>query len=90
MAISRAGHSYAMRHHQRAQIDDPVRFLIMGIIRRAVLDAGGRDCQAQKHVASAQAFLNSDDYREMCDWLGVRPSLAKQVMVVYGERSGKL
>ena len=39
----------------------------------------GLDCAPKEDVASAQAFLNSDDYRELCDWLGVRPSLAKRV-----------
>lgn len=79
MAADRVEQIYAMRPHHRVQVNDPMRLLVLGIIRRAVLDAGGKDCQGQKHVASALTFLNSDDYRAMCDWLGARPSLAHQL-----------
>ena len=81
MASGRIGQSYALRHQRRVDIGDPIRFLILGMIRRAVLDAAGLDCAPKEDVASARAFLNSDDYRELCNWLGIRPSLARRVQV---------
>ena len=76
MASSRLGRSYALRHHRKVAIREPVRFLVLGIIRRAVLDAVGLDNTPDRHVASARAFLVGEDFREFCGWLGVRPSLA--------------
>ena len=70
--------SKGVRHWRRMEPRDPVRFLVLGIIRRAILDAAGEDrCPLWAEI-TAREFLMSEEYRAFCEYLGVRPSLAKE------------
>jgi hypothetical protein len=51
--------------------------LMLLIIFQAMRDAQGRDDVTPEEQADAVRFLASEDYRFFCDFLGIRPSLAR-------------
>jgi hypothetical protein len=57
-----------------------VRFLVLAIIHQALMDAQAGKRTPRKAVASARAFLMSESYLVMCNFLEVRPSAARAVL----------
>ncbi|MFZ0547821.1 MAG: hypothetical protein WAM60_20415 [Candidatus Promineifilaceae bacterium] len=54
--------------------------LMLLIIFQAVRDAEGRDDVTPMEREDAIRFLNSDDFYFFCDYLGIRPSLARKII----------
>ena len=65
---------------RNAASDRLARRLMLLIIFQAVRDAEGRDDATPEEQADAIRFLRSDDYHFFCDHLGLRPSLAKEIL----------
>jgi hypothetical protein len=61
-----------------------VERLMLLIIFQAARDAIGRDGASAWEQADAQRFLHSDDFYFFCDYVGVRPSLARALAVKGG------
>ena len=70
------------KHKRGYPVEDPVRFLVLAIIHQALVDAQAGKRTPRKAVASARAFLTSDEYMVMCSFLRVRPSAARAVLDV--------
>ena len=56
-----------------------VERLMLLIIFQAARDAAGRDNASAWEVADAKRFLHSEDFYFFCDYLGIRPSLARRL-----------
>jgi hypothetical protein len=61
-----------------------VERLMLLIIFQAVRDSLGRDGAGPYEQADARRFLRSDDFYFFCDYLGIRPSLARRLVETGG------
>jgi len=50
------------------------------IIFQAMRDAEGRDDVTPEERADAIRFLQSEDFEFFCNYLGIRPSLARRIV----------
>lgn len=57
---------------KRRAVANPERFLIIGLVDRAVRDARASNKTTPKcHRRSALDFIAGEDFRDFCEWLGV-------------------
>ena len=74
-----SGMSDESRQHDQETVSRPWRYLLLGIINRAMLDAGrGNEYVSPAARKSACHFLQSQLYRDICDYLGIPPRVAQE------------
>ena len=78
--VGRFSRIHRSKHKKGYPVGDPVRFLVLAIIHQALMDAQAGKRTPRKAVASARAFLTSEEYLVMCNFLEVRPSAARAVL----------
>lgn len=77
------------RHDQTsAVIEQPGRYLLLAIIHQAAVDVSGRgQGLTPLKIRSARNFLQSPFYFELCDFLGIQPSIAHELSEAAGRNA---
>lgn len=71
----------AMYQQSREPVRCPEKLLLLAILYRAIADANGAKNVHVWDVNSAWEFVESDLFVELCDFVGVRPSLRNDLLL---------